>query len=225
MELNNTILYRVDCGLQTMQAIDFLSRTVQEISNRGLLVDVMLLQAIDADCANFYKSVQRHLIQTKTKSNDSRLIYLPIPKRITIKNSTQFSYWLHRVDSNLDESTSFDGFTPFSYVLREEEVHSSHVGLSPGITFTNRCKAVVRLYGNHFDEDNRRFYASLRVEVFSCGISYCDQHEKKKDGCAAWKNLVEYYYGFINDEKKIKNIKKKIRRASYFKEEEGFNYE
>ena len=36
---------------------------------------------------------------------------------------------------------------------------------------------------------------------------------------------MEYYYGSIKNEKKIKNTKKKISRAAYFKEESGFNHE
>ena len=38
---------QVCCGLQTMQAIDFPSRTVQDIANHGLTLNVTLLNEID----------------------------------------------------------------------------------------------------------------------------------------------------------------------------------
>ena len=65
----------------------------------------------------------------------------------------------------------------------------------------------------------------IRFTVANCGISYCDKHETKKSGQTSWKDLVGYYYGSINDEEKIQNIEMKIKCASYFKEELGFNYE
>ena len=102
-------------------------------------------------------------------------------------------------------------------MVREIEGHKDHVNLRSGITFAECCKAVARLDGNKFNGDNHRFYTSLRVSVAICNLSYCDDQEKKKDGCAAWKDLVKYYYKSINDEKKIKNNKKKTRYKYYFK--------
>ena len=146
-------------------------------------------------------------------------------KNNTIPNSTQLSDWLRTMDSTLDEFTSFDSFTPFIYVVRETESHKTHGDLSSGIAFSDYCKTLSRIYGKNFDEDNHRFYTSTRLDIDSWIFSYFDKHEKKKDGHATWKDLVEYYYGSINNERKIKNTDKKIRRASYFKEEAGFNYE
>ena len=48
---NNTTAERVDCCLQTMQAIDFLAKAVQDLFNRVLPADVMLLQEINYNCA------------------------------------------------------------------------------------------------------------------------------------------------------------------------------
>ena len=67
MDPNDTASYRLKCGLQTMQAIDFLARSVQELGKRVLPADVTLLQVIDANCAKFYKDVLQHLPQYKTK--------------------------------------------------------------------------------------------------------------------------------------------------------------
>ena len=109
-------------------------------------------------------------------------------------------------------------------MVRAKQFHKVHDNLIPGIIFVDRCKAVARLAGKHFNEDKHRFYTYIRVAVARCGISYCDKHEKNKDRRASWKELSGYYYGSINNENKVKTIKKKIRRASYFKEETGFNY-
>ena len=52
---------QVDCGLQTMQYNDFLSRAIQDFEKCGLAPNVTLLHEIDTECAKFYKSVQRIL--------------------------------------------------------------------------------------------------------------------------------------------------------------------
>ena len=176
---NNTAADKVDCDLQTIQGIDFLARAVQDLSNRGLLEDVTLLQAIDTNYANLYKAFQGLRTQTKTKSSDSWVIDLLALKSDTMSKSTQFRDWLSIMESTLDEATSFDGFNPFSDVVRETEDHKNHSYLSLGITFSGWCKAVARIYGKHFDEDIRRFSTSLRVGFVSCGLSYCDENEKK----------------------------------------------
>ena len=62
-------------------------------------MDVTLLQAIDADCAKFYKAFQCQLTQTKTKSDESQVIDLPEMKSKKIPNSKQFSNWLCSIDS------------------------------------------------------------------------------------------------------------------------------
>ena len=66
---NETTSYRMDYGLQTMQAIALMSRVMQDLENRGLLSYATILQEIDADCDKFYKDVQRHLTQNKNKSD------------------------------------------------------------------------------------------------------------------------------------------------------------
>ena len=119
IEPNDTASYRLYYGLQTMQYIDFLDIEVQDLANRGLQEDAMLLQSINADCAKLCKSVQRHLTQTKTKSDEYRLIYLPKLKRNTMPNLTHSSDWLRIVESTLDESNYFHGSSIFSYVVRE----------------------------------------------------------------------------------------------------------
>ena len=55
------------------------------------------------------------------------------------------------MDSTLDEANSFDGFTPFSYLIREALGHNVHAILSSGITFDDQCKSVVRLDRKNFD--------------------------------------------------------------------------
>ena len=79
-------------GLQTMQAIDFLASSVQDLVNRVLPVYVIIIQVIDANCGKFYKAVQRHLRQTKTISYGYRLIYLLALKSNTMANLTRFRY-------------------------------------------------------------------------------------------------------------------------------------
>ena len=169
---NDTAAERMDYGLQTMQSIDSLVRAVHVLTNRGLPEDVMLIQAINANYNQFYKSLQRNLTQTKTNSYDSLVKNLLILKINTIPNSTQFSDWLHIVYSTLDEATSLDDFTFLSYVVIETEGHKAHAALSSVIIFSDQCKAILRLDGNHFDEYNPRFYTSLRVEIASFGLVY-----------------------------------------------------
>ena len=53
IDSNDTEIDRADFGLQMIQAIEFLSTSVQDLANIGLLTDIILLQTIDADCANF----------------------------------------------------------------------------------------------------------------------------------------------------------------------------
>ena len=57
-----------------------------------------------------------------------------------MSNSTQFSDFSSSVKSNLDEFTSFNGFTMFSYVVREAEGHKGpfHYQLS------NKVFSIVR---------------------------------------------------------------------------------
>ena len=71
------------------------------------------------------------------------------------------------MDSTLDEFTSFDGFPPFIYVVREAEAQKSHGDLSSGIVFSDYCKTLSRIYGKNFDEDNHRFYTSTRLDIYS----------------------------------------------------------
>ena len=105
-------------------------------------------------------------------------------------NSKQFSNWLHNVNSTLDYSTSFDGFILFIYVVRESEGRQYHADIISEITFSDLCNTLARLDGKHFGADNCRFYTSLRVAVYSCGISYNDNNWKKKNGRVAWKDLA-----------------------------------
>ena len=86
--------------------------------NRGLPNDVTILQAIAADGAKFYKAVQPHLAQTKTKPYDSWVIDILTLKSNTMTNLTQLSGCLQRVKSTLDESTSFDGFALFIFMVK-----------------------------------------------------------------------------------------------------------
>ena len=50
-----------DFGLQKMQTINFLSRSIQGLENRRLTSSLVLLHEIDMNCANLYKSVQSNL--------------------------------------------------------------------------------------------------------------------------------------------------------------------
>ena len=49
---------------------------------------------------------------------------------------------MQNVESTLNETTSFDVFTSFSYVFRESNGYVDHVELSQETTFGDRCKAV-----------------------------------------------------------------------------------
>ena len=84
---------------------------VRYLANRGLTPNVALLHEIDTECTNFYKSVQRHLMQTKSGSDDLWVIDLPVLKHNKMPNSTQLSDWMQDMASTLDKATSFDGFT------------------------------------------------------------------------------------------------------------------
>ena len=106
-----------------MQDINFLTRYVQELGIRGQLINLYLLQDIYSDCANFYMPIHRHIMQTKSGFDDSRVIDLPILKRNTIPNSTHFSDWMRNVASTLDEATYFVGFNKFSYMVIECDRH------------------------------------------------------------------------------------------------------
>ena len=68
----------------------------------------------------------------------------------------------------------------------EAKGHKAHVDLSSGVMFADRSKSVAILNGNHFDENNRRLYTSLRVAVNIGEIGYFDEYDKKKYGRAAW---------------------------------------
>ena len=61
VESNVNAKTQVECALQKIQAIEFMSRYAQDTSNRGLTLEMTLLQDIDTECANLYKSVQRDL--------------------------------------------------------------------------------------------------------------------------------------------------------------------
>ena len=76
----------------------------------------------------------------------------------TISNYKYSSNWLLSVESTLDKDISFDGFTPFIYVVREKLGHKDHAKLSPVIKFSDWFKTVASLYGKQFGEDNCRFY-------------------------------------------------------------------
>ena len=77
----------VDCGLQTMRAINFLSREIQYLANHGITLNMRLIHEIWMDCANFYKSVQSSITETKSSLDDSMVIDLPILKQNTMPNS------------------------------------------------------------------------------------------------------------------------------------------
>ena len=109
----------MDCGLHNTQAIEFLSRSVQDLSNYGQPTSISLLKEINTDFANLYKYVHHHITQIKAGYDDSMVINLPILKSYIMPNSTQFSDWTLIVASTIDGETYFDGFTPLSYTFRE----------------------------------------------------------------------------------------------------------
>ena len=151
-----------------------------------------LLQEIDTDCTKFYNSVQRHLTKTKSSSYDSQVIDLPVLKCNTMPNSTQFCNWMQNMASTIDKTTSFDGFTPLSYVVRESDGHVNHVELDQDTTFADRWMAVAILEGKHFAKDNQIIYTSIPVYITNCGLRYCDKHNTNKNGKAYRKYLVAY---------------------------------
>ena len=65
---NDTAATRVDFGLNTMQAINFLPRPAQYLTNHRIPTDLSLLQMIAAGCDNLYKYVHHHSTQTKAGS-------------------------------------------------------------------------------------------------------------------------------------------------------------
>ena len=130
VDSNVTVETLVDYQLQIMHAIDFLSRAVQDLANCGLPPDIYLLQEINTDCASINKSVCLHSMHTKAGSDDLRVILLPILKRNTITNSTQFSDWMQNVAQTLGKATYFDGFTTFIYMVREGNVKEDHTDLA-----------------------------------------------------------------------------------------------
>ena len=75
-------------------------------------------------------------------------------------------------------------------MVREPGVHTAHADLISGATFADLYKAGVKFDGKIFDEDNRRFYTSLRVAIYRCRLGYCDKHDKNNYGRDAWKDLV-----------------------------------
>ena len=165
-----------------MKAINFLSRSVQDLANHGLRPNVTLLREIDMECANFYKFFQHYLTQTKSSSDYSRVIDLLILKRNMMPKIRQFSKWMQNMVSTLDEATYFGGFTLFSHMVRETDGYIDYVYLAQDTTFVDCCKVVARLEGKHFEEDNQTFYTSLRIFIANCGIGYCVNHNTKKRG-------------------------------------------
>ena len=90
-----------------MQSINFLSRAYQYLANHGQPPNISLLQEINADCTNFYKYINRHIMHTKEGSDDSRVIEFPILKRNKMPNSTQLSDWMCNAASTLDKVNLF----------------------------------------------------------------------------------------------------------------------
>ena len=84
--------------------------------------------------------------------------------------------------STLDKENSFDGFTPFRYVVRKNYGYVEHVELAQDITSAYCCKEVARLEGKFFDEDNHRVYNSFHVAVSNYGLIHCDKHWTKNNG-------------------------------------------
>ena len=97
--------------------------------------------------------------------------------------------------------------------------------LAQDTTVVDHWKLVVRLESKHFDKYNQILYTSLHIVITNYGLRYCDKHETRKNLRAAWRDLLDYYYGSINNENKVMKIERKIKRASYFEEESGLNYE
>ena len=53
VDSNATAASWVDCGIYNMQALDFLSRSDQDLTNRGLSPDISLFHNINVECTNF----------------------------------------------------------------------------------------------------------------------------------------------------------------------------
>ena len=52
---------------------------------------------------------------------------------------------MRNVASTLDEATYFDGFTPFTYMVRESGGYEDQMDMSQDTTFSYHCKAVDKL--------------------------------------------------------------------------------
>ena len=81
-------------------------------------------------------------------------------------------------------------FTTFSYKVRKINGHVNSICFAQYTTFTNRCKAVARLEGENFDEDNQILHTLLRISVVNCCLIH---HNKltKKNGQSAWRDQLD----------------------------------
>ena len=139
-------------------------------------------------------------MQNKPSSDYYWVIEILVIKWSTIPNLTQFSDWMRNLAQTPEKANLFNGFNPFSYMVRNINGHAEHVNLGPETTISNWFKAVSKI-GKHFDEENHRSYTLICIDVACCGLSYSGNHDTKKDRHATWKYPLEYYYGFINDKK------------------------
>ena len=98
---------------------------------------------------------------------------------------------MQNVASTLEKSTSFDGFTSLSYVVREIDGTTEQDNLGPETTFSECLKAADWHSRKKFDKWNRHFYTLLRVAIANCGVRYCDKQDIKNGVCAAWKDIVD----------------------------------
>ena len=138
-----------------MQAINFLSRVIQDLENHGLSTDISLLKDIDVECANFYKSIHHHIIKTKEGYDDYRVIKLPILKRSTFTSSTKISDWMRNVAYTLDEETTGSRqyctlrsqliLVNFYFVLSQFQIKRDHFSLA-FTTYVQFCTQIVALY-------------------------------------------------------------------------------
>ena len=76
--------------------------------------------------------------------------------------------------------------------------HEDHMYTEQDTIFSDQCKSVDRLEGNHSDEDNRRLYTLICVTVANYGLSYYNKNETEKNEKVAWKYLEGYYYSSTN---------------------------
>ena len=155
----------MDCGLKTIQAIEFLSGIVQYLFNCGLNPDVTLLQEMYTYCDNFYRSIQLHTTQTRSGSDESWAINLHILKRNTMPNSIKFSNWMRNMASTLNKSTYSYGFTLLRFVIREINDHVNHVDFSQDTTFLDRWKSGARKKENTPMKTTK--YSILRFALLS----------------------------------------------------------